>query len=510
MGVFQIPGNIKQEILPFVLNPEAGINKPIDGGSTNLRGVPPQYFTYKTNTVDLKAGKGELKLFPASYNNLNLKDDLSYQMLYKRDPSGKIDTGSITLSDILNSVPGVQIREYIPDTRLDQCLNFFLKMFDKLGKITSGGSSSESGSSQNSSGIMGFFKKLWGCMEFSINYLLGTLSPNFVGNVSDELLSLNSRFGAYNNKDFLSKHGRDVLKFPYALYYTLQGCTTTNIYEIPAIQTSKRITGSEGAPGWTGAKSTGMRLTQMLKIDSIPLISNLLNGLLGNIAIDYLPWWNSEAGASTKEPEVTIEFDLFNDSAEAAMTNFIFVNTIVPHNKWIQYHIFQHSSSIYDVKIEGINRLFACAGTFDVTYQGVLRDPPVAWLQTLCNKHANTNTVDKNKLLGSLINDKIIKIPDVYHVSLKFQSLLPANFNNFIFTYSSNNTITNEADKFGYYDGAASKAFNNAMSNFLSAVGAVWDAGGKYEDVTGYNGEQFTYDNLNDRIGHLADEIKIK
>ena len=40
-------------------------------------------------------------------------------MLYKRDPSGKIDTGSITLSDILNSVPGVQIREYLPDTRLD-------------------------------------------------------------------------------------------------------------------------------------------------------------------------------------------------------------------------------------------------------------------------------------------------------------------------------------------------------------------------------------------------------
>ena len=48
------------------------------------------------------------------------------------------------------------------------------------------------------------------------------------------------------------------------------------------------------------------------------------------------------------------------------------------------------------------------------------------------------------------------------------------------------------------------------MSNFLSAVGAVWDAGGKYKDVTGYNGKQFTYDNLNDRIGHLADEIKIK
>ncbi len=87
--------------------------------------------------------------------------------------------------------------------------------------------------------------------------------------------------------------------------------------------------------------------------------------------------------------------------------------------------------------------MFACAGTFEVTYQGVLRDPPIAWLQTLCNKHANVNSVDKGKLLGSLLNDKIIKIPDIYHVSLKFQSLLPANFNNFIFTYSSNNNIVN-------------------------------------------------------------------
>ena len=83
-----------------------------------------------------------------------------------------------------------------------------------------------------------------------------------------------------------------------------------------------------------------MRLTSLLKTDSIPVVGKLINGIFGNIAVDYLPWWNSEAGSSTKEPVVQISFDLFNDSNKAAMINFIFVNTIVPNNKWIQYHFF--------------------------------------------------------------------------------------------------------------------------------------------------------------------------
>ena len=48
-----------------------------------------------------------------------------------------------------------------------------------------------------------------------------------------------------------------------------------------------------------------------------------------------MPWWNAENGSKTQEPEIEIKFDLFNDSAEAAMMNFIFVNTIVPNNKWV-------------------------------------------------------------------------------------------------------------------------------------------------------------------------------
>ena len=103
---------------------------------------------------------------------------------------------------------------------------------------------------------------------------------------------------------------------------------------------SKRISSSDGTAGWTGGGSTGLRVSKLFDASSVPLVGGMINGVLSNIAIDYLPWWNSEAGSATREPEISIEFDLFNDSDEAAMINFIFINTIVPHNKWIQYHLF--------------------------------------------------------------------------------------------------------------------------------------------------------------------------
>lgn len=32
--------------------------------------------------------------------------------------------------------------------------------------------------------------------------------------------------------------------------------------------------------------------------------------------------------------------DLYNDTLEGAVKNFIFINTIVPGNKFLQYHIY--------------------------------------------------------------------------------------------------------------------------------------------------------------------------
>jgi len=65
--------------------------------------------------------------------------------------------------------------------------------------------------------------------------------------------------------------------------------------------------------------------------------------------------------------------------------------------------------------------LFACAGDFKVSYEGVLRDPPESWLTNLVSAHCNwKKCIDPSVLLASLKTDKLIKIPDVYKVEMRF------------------------------------------------------------------------------------------
>lgn len=39
---------------------------------------------------------------------------------------------------------------------------------------------------------------------------------------------------------------------------------------------------------------------------------------------------------------------------------------------------------------------------------------------------------------AAIIKSKLIKVPDIYKVTMKFQSLLPDNFNNYIFNFAEN------------------------------------------------------------------------
>lgn len=57
--------------------------------------------------------------------------------------------------------------------------------------------------------------------------------------------------------------------------------------------------------GWTDGgsdfmSSGGFRMSGIL--GKIPVIGSIANMMLGNIGINYMPWWNAESGAKTKEP----------------------------------------------------------------------------------------------------------------------------------------------------------------------------------------------------------------
>ena len=497
MSFFQIPGNIKQQFVPFVLNPDSPLhsgvikdnNKQV-GASTDLSGIAiaPQYFTYKNKTGNYTSGCGKINFYPSSLNSWQFADDISYKLLYAKDYPGGNETlskRSITINDILNAIPGIQIREFLPDTRLDQCINFFTEIIGTMSDLMkSDGKESQTNSTQgkvaDQKEEVGLFKKISAVTQYSLKYMVGVTNPDFFDdlNLSDAM-----PFSSYN--DIFSPSGKTspgfyIMTFPYTLYYRLQSCVTTNIYEIPGVQASKTILHSEGEAGWTSGgdmlSEGGLRISDML--GKIPGIGQIANMVLGNIGINYMPWWNASAGAKTKMPQIEITFDLFNDTANAALMNFIFVNTLIPNNMWVQYNMFQHSSSVYDVKIEGINRLYACAGNFDVTYEGVLRDPPVNWYQKL-KPYFNKNMSPTFE--ANIKNNKLIKIPDIYRVKMVFQSLLPANFNNYIFNYAENgNHITAYGNKV-YDSSILSKNLPQALGKYIKRAGAVWKSG-KEED----------------------------
>ena len=56
---------------------------------------------------------------------------------------------------------------------------------------------------------------------------------------------------------------------------------------------------------------------------------------------------------------------------------------------WVQYGIFQHSSCLYDVKVEGLGRYYMCRCDVKVAAKGVMRNPPAEWIRDLVQKHSN-------------------------------------------------------------------------------------------------------------------------
>ena len=109
------------------------------------------------------------------------------------------------------------------------------------------------------------------------------------------------------------------------------------MYELPCIRSGNMLYSSNGNEGWgEGGKLEIVNST----LAGIPILGPLLKSILGNVRVHFMPWWDSDSGSTVTEPEVQVTFDLFNDTFDAAMMNFIFVNTLVANNKWVQYNVF--------------------------------------------------------------------------------------------------------------------------------------------------------------------------
>lgn len=511
--------NEKQQYLPFVIDPNQTINSGKVGINDDGTGAPPQLFSFRGQTYvkdkGYKVDYAQLAVVPHSYRKY-VDKDISMRLLYQNDMTDTLTKNSIKFDDLLNVIPGVQIREFLPDSKLDQVINFVNNVLNCLGDTVKDLLKKGEYKDAVQTAAKAVEQKAQSAAQ-TIEQALSSM-PDFAPWIGEYIFSETKQHGYYPAGESLWKDLIDVGKYeypfyhgegdsakpfgkmkslmlalPYQIYFKLQSCTTTNIYEIPFNNESKQMYSSNGSPGWDGSSGFAASIVDAAK--------SMLGSILPNINIQWSPWYNSFSGEKTPEDGLVISFDLFNDTAANAMNNFIFVNTIIPQNRWIQYGLFQHSPCLYDVKIEGIKRLYMCTGEFKVTQGGVLRIPPKTWIDTLIKSHANRCVVNGNfkdvekaakdaqtakdsyegspefymdadpnndstynaenvekkqamldadakqtsaalneftKRIDYIIQNNTIKIPDVYHVELAFKSLLPANFNTFILNYAEN------------------------------------------------------------------------
>ena len=246
---------------------------------------------------------------------------------------------------------------------------------------------------------------------------------------------------------------------------------TTNIYEFPCITSDNKLYSSTGHEGWTTG-SNEFSITGLL--GKIPIAGTLLKNTLNNISVNYLPWWDAEAGHRTAEPEITVKFHLFNDNISKAVINFICVNTLIANNKWYQYNLFQHSSCLYEIKLDGYNRLFACTCNATVKSVGNLRTPPESFTDMI-KAHCKGLVDDEAFFAANLIYQRMVKIPDVYEVELTFKSILPANFNNFMYQYSAGPIKEMFNAETGRTEEQVTKSMEAALGKFKDEAIKEWN-----------------------------------
>lgn len=471
---FDIPGNIKQIFVPFVLDKGNSINKipievhasekgPTDTTASGGESSKTQYFSFRpaksgevqsdgveydnSNLVHAAEDSiGFLKILPASFYQdayINTNSDIGNRLGYITSNS------SVTGIDILRTMPYISVREYQQDSKLNMIMN----ILDSVSQVFR--DASALGDATRNQSIVSVAKKVWEALKDTIStdklltYIQESLKKISVDDVS-QLHASNDRYS-----DF-------ILKFPYAIYYRLISSTSINIYELPY---NGKILWESSGGGFGDGKFGGLSMGQE------GIVGQLVNWFGKNITINTTPTWD---GPNDQPVKVEIDFSLYNDTIDAAVKNYIFITTLLANNKWVQYHMFQHSPSLYDVKIPGVNRLFMCTAQVRVEQKGVLRNPAL-----LANQNGNSRdaisillSAHKNERCSlsntDVYNADLIRIPDVYDVHITFTSLLPNNFNNFMFQFYKNDKlkVMDKLHQDSYYNVMWNTVYEQAKKNF--------------------------------------------
>ena len=372
-----IPGNIRQQYMPFTVS---------GNGKTQL-------FSFKP----LRKADRVAIIHPFSrWTESMIANDSGIK--YTHAPGG---SEKIEYNEFLDLIPSIQIREYVPDAKLTQ----MFKWFSYLKKGFDAGLRNIDNISFSASEVGNEVKKIMGKISKTMKELTSG-DAKLLANVVAGLAHY------YQDKGFNlgSDDGFAVLFLPFILYYRLTTTHTNNIYELP-YSMENDIFQSDGTYGW--GSSTGgaddFGLMKAGKAISDSPIGKLAQSIMGNsIKVNVMPSFQPDGEA--KGDTINISFDLINDSAEAAINNFLFCHTLFGNNKWLQYGFVQAGSSVYDVKLPGANRYFMCSGEFKCKGKGVFRTPCETICQGLVNHNHATKTFAKDVINkpGSMLKQQMI------------------------------------------------------------------------------------------------------
>lgn len=420
-----IPRNLRKSMLPF-----------INGKHKD----DIAFFSFRTKDL------GDTSKERAWYQVINIiPDDCSE---FDKDVGLKLmlcnDEQNPSIKTILNNIPAIQIREYVQDTRLQ----LLTGLFNNLIKGGKAGFSAE----ENEESIKEFL-----AIGTAIGKGIKRISfwKELVGSIQQVLSQ--GLTDVYDDEDTNTKL---VLHLIHGLYYRMLGSTTTGIYILPCVLES--YLNSDGSNGWDGVGGITDSSTA-----GNTVLGKLINFAIShNIKIITEPIWNG--GNNNDGETISLTVNLFNDTKTSAMTNFLFVNTIIPQNMWTQYAIFQLPPSVYDIKVEGGQRLFMCSGKFECKNKGVLRNPGKEFIRDVLYWFSNTCIEKKKSDVDYFIKNGLIKIPDVYELNMTFKSLLPNNFNQYLFRFAANNNVIDhqKRQEAFYMD----KDFVNYVNDTIEAI----------------------------------------
>ena len=472
----QLPANIKQELQPFKIG--GGVSNTVSQ-SSEVKGEA-QLFTFRDGSKD-GYKLGTLGVCPKSFF-YKADNDLSFKLLFGRDYStGKMTNNSIELSKhLMNAIPAIKIREFQCDTPLNELLNFVTRLQqitselkvssdDKIDETATQGQPANNVSVQPEGKEQSLAKAIENAAKWLIKYF--TCSEDLKGeNLAAAIeSSLNdvkdNAMGAMSKGD--SDHANYIMKMPFFFYYTFLSSTTLNIYEFPCKLDNDLLYSSDGTAGWGGTAFDLQSVQDKIRAFS-GAAGAIADALLGNIRMMYLAPWNAMEGWKTNDTDIQLKVYLFNDTIETAVTNFICVNTLIGNNKYAQYGVFQTGPSLYDVQVEGSNRLFACTGKFQVNAKGPMREPPYEFFKKLIDNKGSHVSMSVEQLLQA----KKIKIPDVYEVTMTFSSCLPATFNSWLFQYSNDMKI--DKSQGGYKQSSVIKAINDVVADVTKKIKEKW------------------------------------